>query len=107
MVSYSITTIYTICHSRESGNPLNPLRFWFPASAGYVFSRGIAFASIPKACGFEAATRRFPSILSGGSLVPIVVCGEAVPALPPAGILPAAKNKGKMPSPHGNGFSPG
>jgi len=42
----------------------------------------------------------------GGSLIPIVVCGEAVPALCPAGILPAAKNKGKMPSPHGDGFSP-
>jgi hypothetical protein len=27
-------------------------------------------------------------------------CGEAVPASDPAGILPAAVNKGKMPSPH-------
>ena len=27
-------------------------------------------------------------------------CGEAVPALRPAGILPAVGNKGKMPSPH-------
>jgi len=38
-----------------------------------VFSRRLAFAAIPKACGFEAATR-FPSILLlGGSLIPIVV----------------------------------
>jgi hypothetical protein len=29
-------------------------------------------ATIPKACGFEAATR-FASILLGGSLIPIVV----------------------------------
>ena len=99
----------------ESGNPLHPLRSWIPASAGYMFSRPLAFATIPKACGFEAATR-FPSILSGGSLIQIVVCGEAILALfsirgrdalatlHPAGILPAAENKGKMPSPHGNGF---
>jgi len=61
---------------------------------------------------FEAATR-FPSILPGGSLIPIVLRGEAVPALRPAGIpstssgqaLPAAENKGKMPSLHGDGFS--
>ena len=69
----------------------------------YVFSWTIVFATIPKACGVEAATQ-IPSILLGGSLIPIVVCGEAVPALRPAGILPAAKNKGKMPSPHGDGF---
>ncbi|OHB82989.1 MAG: transcription-repair coupling factor [Planctomycetes bacterium RBG_19FT_COMBO_48_8] len=31
------------------------------------------------------------------------VCGEAVPALRSAGILPAPENKGKMPSPHGYG----
>jgi len=31
--------------------------------------------------------------------LPIADCGEAVPALRPAGILPAAVNKGKMPSP--------
>jgi hypothetical protein len=31
-------------------------------------------AAIPKACGFEAATR-FASILPGGSLIPIVVIG--------------------------------
>jgi dienelactone hydrolase len=30
----------------------------------------------------------------------IADCGEAVPALRPAGILPAVENKGKMPSPH-------
>ncbi|OHB74610.1 MAG: hypothetical protein A2Z25_15710 [Planctomycetes bacterium RBG_16_55_9] len=41
----------------------------------------------------------------GGSLIPIVVRGEAVPALRPAGILPAVRNKGKMPSPHGEGPS--
>jgi len=70
-----------------------------------MFSRPLAFSSIPKACGFEAAIH-FPSILLGGSLIPIVFCGEAVPALRPAGILPAAENKGKMPSPHGDGFSP-
>jgi len=45
--------------------------------------------TIPKAYGFEDATR-FPLILLGGSLIPIIVCGEAVPALRPAGILPAA-----------------
>ena len=38
----------------------------------YVFGRNLAFVSIPKAYGFEAATR-FPSILLGGSLIPIVV----------------------------------
>jgi len=37
-----------------------------------VFSQTPAFSTIPKACGFEAATR-FPSILLGGSLIPIVV----------------------------------
>jgi hypothetical protein len=36
----------------------------------YLFSRIIAFATIPKACGFEAATR-FPTILLGVSLIPI------------------------------------
>jgi hypothetical protein len=35
----------------------------------------LAFATIPKASGFEAATHRFPSILLGGSLIPIVVIG--------------------------------
>jgi len=38
------------------------------------------------------------------SSILIVVCGEAVPALRPVGILPAAGNKGKMPSPRVNGF---
>jgi hypothetical protein len=38
------------------------------------------------------------------SLVPIVVRGEAVSALRPAGILPAAGNKGKMPSPREMAF---
>jgi len=71
----------------------------------YMFSRPLSFSYIHKACGFEAATR-FPSILLSGSLITIVVCGEAVPALRPAGILPAAENKGKMPSPHGDGFPP-
>jgi len=37
-----------------------------------MFSRPLAFSTIPKACGFEVATR-FPSILLGGSLIPIVV----------------------------------
>jgi len=74
--------------------------------AQYVFSCSQFFATIPKACGFEAATLCVTGILPavGGSLIPIVVCGEAVPALRPAGFLPAAKNKGKMPSPHGDGF---
>jgi len=98
------------------------MTFTIPKVFGlYVFSRPLAFSTIPKACGFEDATR-FPSILLGGSLIPIVVCGEAVcgeailalfsirgrdalATLRPAGILPAAKNKGKMPSPHGDGFS--
>ncbi len=35
--------------------------------------------------------------------LPIADCGEAVPALRPAGILPAAENKGKMPSPREQG----
>jgi hypothetical protein len=38
-------------------------------------------------------------------LVLIIVCGEAVSALRLAGILPAAGNKGKMPSPHEDGAS--
>ena len=46
----------------------------------YVFSRSLSFATIPKACGFEAATR-FPSILMSGSLIPIVVIGMGM-ALP-------------------------
>jgi len=37
-----------------------------------MFSRPLAFSTIPKACGFEAATR-FTSNLLGGSLIPIVV----------------------------------
>ena len=37
-----------------------------------MFSRPLAFSTIPKACGFEAATR-FKPILMGGSLIPIVV----------------------------------
>ena len=40
----------------------------------YLLSRNLTFATIPKACGFEAATR-FPSILLGGSLIPIVTIG--------------------------------
>jgi hypothetical protein len=32
----------------------------------------LIFTTIPKACGFEAAAR-FTLILSGGSLIPIVV----------------------------------
>jgi hypothetical protein len=40
----------------------------------YVFSHPLTFATIPKACGFEAATH-FPSILLGGSLIPIAVIG--------------------------------
>jgi hypothetical protein len=81
------------------------MTFTIPKVFGlYVFSRPLAFSTIPKACGFEDATR-FPSILLGGNLIPIVVCGEAVPALCPAGILPAAENKGRMPSPHGDGSS--
>jgi hypothetical protein len=38
-----------------------------------MFSSHLAFSTIPKAFGFEAATRRFTSISSGGSLIPIVV----------------------------------
>ncbi len=38
----------------------------------YMFSQLLGFATIPKAYGFEAATH-FPSILLGGSLIPIVV----------------------------------
>jgi len=34
----------------------------------------MVFATIPKACGFEAATQ-ITSILLGGSLIPIVVIG--------------------------------
>jgi hypothetical protein len=30
---------------------------------------------------------------------------DAIATLRPAGILPTAKNKGKMPSPHGDGYS--
>jgi hypothetical protein len=40
----------------------------------YVLSRDLIFATIPKACGFEAATR-FTSTRMGGSLIPIVVIG--------------------------------
>ena len=86
-----------------------------------MFSQLLVFTTIPKAYGFEAATH-FPLNLLGGSLIPIVVCGEAVcgeailalfsirgrdalATLRPVGILPAAENKGKMPSPHGDGFS--
>jgi hypothetical protein len=39
-----------------------------------VFSRPLVFLTIPKACGFEAATR-FTSTLIGGSLILIVVIG--------------------------------
>jgi hypothetical protein len=39
-----------------------------------MFSRPFVFSTIPKACGFEAATR-FTLILSCGSLIPIVVIG--------------------------------
>jgi len=53
-----------------------------PAFGRYMFSRPLAFATIPKACGFEAATR-FPSILSGGSLIPIVVYRDG-DGFPPA-----------------------
>ena len=41
-------------------------------SAPYVFNRNLAFTTIPKAYGFEAATH-FLLILLGGSLIPIVV----------------------------------
>jgi hypothetical protein len=37
-----------------------------------MFSQPLAFVSIPKAYGFEAATH-FPLNLLGGSLIPIVV----------------------------------
>ncbi len=60
----------SICHSRGSGNPAFSL--WIPAFAGYMFSQSLAFATIPKAYGFEAATH-FPLTLLGGSLIPIVV----------------------------------
>jgi hypothetical protein len=47
-----------------------------------MFSRPLAFATIPKAFGFEDATR-FSLILLCGSLIPIVVIGMgmAVPRL--------------------------
>jgi hypothetical protein len=57
-----------VCHSRAGGNP--DFSFWPPAL--YLFSRRLTFATIPKACGFEAATLS-PSILLCGSLIPIVV----------------------------------
>jgi len=37
-----------------------------------VFSQRLAFPTIPKAYGFEAATH-FPSTLLGGNLIPIAV----------------------------------
>ena len=37
-----------------------------------MFSRLLILAAIPKACGFEAATR-FASVFLGDSLIPIVV----------------------------------
>ena len=40
----------------------------------HVFNRLLTLATIPKACGFEAATH-FASVLVGGSLIPIVVIG--------------------------------
>jgi len=40
----------------------------------YMFSRIMEFATIPQACGFEAATQ-IPSVLQDGSLIPIVVIG--------------------------------
>jgi hypothetical protein len=46
----------------------------------YVFSHPLTFATIPKACGFEAATH-FPSILLGGSLIPIAVIGMGMALL--------------------------
>ena len=46
--------------------------------------------------GLRAATR-FPSILLRGSLITIVVCGEAVPALRLAGILPAKRTRARCP----------
>ena len=39
-----------------------------------MFSRPMALATIPKAFGFEAATR-FASIILGGSLISIIVIG--------------------------------
>lgn len=60
--------------------------------------------SIPKACGFEAATQSLIDQLYG-NFIQIIFRGEAVSALCPVGILPAAWNKGRMPSPHGDGFS--
>jgi hypothetical protein len=67
----------------------------------------VGLPSILKACGFEDATVCVAGVSPavGGNLILIVACGEAVPALRPAGILPAIENKGKMPSPHGDGFS--
>ncbi len=48
----------------------------------------------PAAVAYKIEDRTVPFVSS-----PIVYCGEAVPALRPAGILPAVENKGKMPSP--------
>ena len=58
-----------------------------PLDNRYMFSRPLAFSTIPKAFGFEAATR-FPSILLGGSLIPIVVIGMGM-ALPWLNTYPA------------------
>jgi hypothetical protein len=67
MVSHSITTTYTICHSRERGNPLNPLRSWIPASAGYVFSQGKAIA-IPINNNYDEVATQWTKWKIGGSL---------------------------------------
>jgi hypothetical protein len=44
----------TVCHSRESGNPLNPLRSWIPAFAGMTARFGpfefvILYVSVTRA----------------------------------------------------------
>jgi len=53
----------------------------------YVFRQTLSFATIPKTCGFGAATR-FTSILLGGSLIPIGIIGMGM-ALPRLNTYPA------------------
>ncbi len=57
----------------------------------YTFERANSFKLFSQTGGFALS-----SLQKQGSKN---VCGEAVPALRPAGILPAVGNKGKMPSP--------
>jgi len=58
---------------RLKGRIMQPAGLIFSKNE-YLFSLTMVFATIPKACGFEAATQ-ITSILLGGSLIPIVVIG--------------------------------